>query len=194
LSAVRTRSCASPATDANEWVDLKFDKDLTGWETLRGKFRYQNNSTIAGRAESGDLAIRLLSPVGHRFEYRGEVTIPRLRFNTDNGGPLYCVSDFPVRRIRSFLIYPAPNRKEIAGRRDVIFGEAVSSDVLPGKNRLQVTVWDKTQTLRLNGTVVHTKDCSMRKRTSVNPNSSVWVRISATTGQTCSSVTCKYAN
>jgi hypothetical protein len=137
-----------------KWVDLQFDEELTGWTAREGKWRRKDPSTLIGRADGKALHISYNLPIGHRFEYKGEVSIPNARYNSDNAGPSFCEAEVPLPRMRSFLVNPT--KKELAMRRGLIHGEWETSEhILPQRNAFVVTVWDKSVTVRLNGEVVH---------------------------------------
>lgn len=66
---------ASFRASGKEWVNLRFDEDLSGWKPLKGNWRRETESTLLGEAIDGGLRIKCLADFGDQFEFRAQVEV-----------------------------------------------------------------------------------------------------------------------
>ena len=141
--------------DTGDWIELTFDKDLTGWRTERGRFKQIDEKTVHGRTkfENFNLSMLHFARVGHRFQFEADSEIHKKRIDYDST-LIFCHASHPVCRFRTFILTPQTGKATIC--RDFYFSEgSFTVKANPMKNRLQVTVWDKQVALAVNGQVVH---------------------------------------
>ncbi len=138
-----------------DWVELIFDKDLTGWWTERGSFKQIDEKTVRGRTglKMSKLSMLHFARVGHRFQFEADSEIHRKRDDYDST-LIFCHANDPVYRFRTFILRPQAGKGMVC--RDFYTSEGLFRvKANPVKNRLQVTVWDKQVAVAVNGQVVH---------------------------------------
>lgn len=141
--------------ETGDWIELTFDKDLTGWWVERGRFERVDQKTVRGWTGFKNFKLSMLhfARVGHRFQFEADSEIHKKRPRRD-ATLIFCHANHPVYRFRTFILTPQTGKATL--HRDFTIGhEWFPVEANPMKNRLQVTVWDKQVALAVNGEVIH---------------------------------------
>jgi hypothetical protein len=139
---------------SHEWLDLKFDDALSGWSKAAGNWKRKDDNTVAGTPTKSGFYLKLDEAVGHRLQLRAEVQIPKTRFGTDNAGLIVAHSLNPDNRAFWSLVYPEPKDTRYYVGLTPNHEKPTAGDVRLDRNLLEVTLWDRSVQVKLNGEVI----------------------------------------
>lgn len=149
---------------SGEWVELKFESGLPGWDSVQGAWRANTRkNAVSGGPGPGGMFLMCRAPIGDKWEMRGKINtkhLARSKDQTQNAGIVLNASpDYRFSRGRLFTIQPASNEVVL---RSGFYETSLVKRKLDGKKRNDFTfhlqVWNEFVVLYIDDKLVFAEE------------------------------------